>query len=100
MMVTIGARGCEILGLVVLADKAFFDIGFGHAAHRVAEFLGDELRRVGVDHVGDLVHLAVFHQELDDVDAALGHAVGEFLDGDDFGDHHLARRSSAWPAGR
>ena len=54
------------------------------------EFLGDELRGIGVDHIGDLVHGAVLHQVLDDVDAALGHAVGKLLDGDDLGNHHLA----------
>ena len=56
----------------------------------MAELLGDELSGIGIDHIGDLVHLAVFHQVLDDVDAALGHAVGELLDGDDFRDHHVA----------
>ena len=55
---------------------------FGDAFHRVAEFLRDELRGIGVDHVGDLRHLALLHQKLDDVDAAFRHAVGEFLDGD------------------
>ena len=45
---------------------------------------------VGVDHVGDLEHLALLHQELDHVDGALGHAVGEFLDGDRLGHHDLA----------
>ena len=86
MMVTTGARGCEILGRVLGADEAFLDVGLRHAPDDMAELLGDELGGIGVDHVGDLVHLAVSHQELDDVDAALGHAVGEFLDGDDLGD--------------
>ena len=36
------------------------------------------------------MHLAVLHQIFDDVDAPLGHAVGELLDGDDLGDHDLA----------
>ena len=80
----------HVLGAVVGADEALLDVGLRHAAHDMAELLGDELSGIGVDHVGDLVHLAVFHQELDDVDAALGHAVGELLDGDDFGNHHLA----------
>jgi hypothetical protein len=30
----------------------------------VAEFLGDQLRGVGIDHVGDLVHRALLHQQL------------------------------------
>ncbi len=80
----------QVLGVVFLADEAFLDVGLGHAPDGMAELLGDELGGVGVDHVGDLVHLAVLHQELDDVDAALGHAVGELLDGDDLGDHDVA----------
>jgi hypothetical protein len=36
------------------------------------------------------VHLSLLHQELDDVDGALGHAVGEFLNGNDLRKLHLA----------
>src|SRR6185312_6911612 len=57
---------------------------------RVAEFLGHDLGGVGVDHVGDLLHYALLHQQADHVDRALSHAVGELLDGDGLGDHHLA----------
>jgi hypothetical protein len=57
----------------------------------VAELFGDELGGVGVDHVGDLVHLALLHQQPDDVDAALAHAVGELLDRDRLGDDDVAR---------
>ena len=57
---------------------------------RMSELLGDQLGGVGIDHVGDLMHLAVLHQIFDDVDAPLGHAVGELLNGDDLGDHDLA----------
>ena len=71
-------------------EQAFLDVGFGDAPDGVAEFLGDELGGVGVDHVVDLRHLALLHQDLDDVDRALGHAVGEFLDGDRFRDRHFA----------
>ena len=74
--------------LLVLVDiggsgEAFLDVGLRHALGRVAELAHDQLGRVGVDHVVDLVHRALVHQEPDDVDGALGHAVGEFLDGDD-----------------
>ena len=82
--------GLHVLGDILGADEAFFDVGLRHPAHDMAELLGDELSGIGIDHIGDLVHLAVFHQVLDDVDAALGHAVGELLDGDDFRDHHVA----------
>jgi len=57
-----------------------------------AEFLGDQLRGVGIDHVGDLVHRALLHQQPDDIDGALGHAIGEFLDVDGFRDNHFANQ--------
>ena len=56
-------------GIVGGVEQAFLDVGFGDAADRVAELLGDQLRGVGVDHVGDLRHLALLHQQLDHVDA-------------------------------
>ena len=92
MMVTTGGRGRRCVIGVRRVEQAFLDIGFGDALHRVAHFLGDELRGVGIDHVGDLGHLALLHQELDDVDGALGHAVGEFLDGDRLGQDDFARQ--------
>ena len=48
----------------------------------MAEFGDHQLGGVGVDGLVDGRHHAHLHQRLDDVDAALGHAVGEFLDGD------------------
>src|SRR5262249_9004126 len=51
---------------------------------------GQELGGVGVDHIVDLRHMALLHQELDHIDAALGHAVGELLDGDGFRNGDLA----------
>jgi hypothetical protein len=84
-----GAR-LAILGVILRADEALFDVGLGDAPHRVPEFLGDELGGIGVDHIGDLAHFAVLHQILDDVDAPLGHAVGELLNGDDFRDDDVA----------
>ena len=56
-------------GVVGSVEQAFFDVGLGDAAHRVAEFLGEQLRGVGVDRVGDLRHVTLLHQHLDDVDA-------------------------------
>ncbi len=75
---------------VGLTDEAFLHVGLRHALGRVAELAHDELRRVGVDDIVDLVHRALPHQQLDDVDGALRHAVGELLDGDHLGDDHLA----------
>ncbi len=83
-MVTTGARDDQRLRIVGGVEQAFFDVGFGDALDGVAEFLGDQLRGVGVDHVVDRRHLALLHQHADHVDGALGHAVGEFLDRDRF----------------
>ena len=69
-------------GIVGGVEQAFLDVGFGDALDGVAQFLGQELGGIGVDHVVDLRHVALLHQELDDVHTALGHAVGELLDGD------------------
>ena len=69
MMVTTGARGVQRRRIVGGVEQAFLDVGFGDALDGVAEFLGDELGGVGVDHVVDLHHLALLHQDLDDVDA-------------------------------
>ena len=77
-------------GIVDDVEQALFDVGRGDALDGVAQFLGDQLRGVGIDHVGDLVHRALLHQHADDVDRALRHAVGEFLDRDRFRDRHLA----------
>ena len=68
-MVTTGGARQQRRRLVGDVEQAFLDVGFGDALHRVAEFLGDELGGVGVDHVGDLGHLALLHQQLDHVDA-------------------------------
>ncbi len=90
MMVTTGGRGTSSSLGVGLVEQALLDVGLGDALDRMAQFLGDELRRVGVDHVGDLVHRALLHQQADHVDAALRHAVGELLDGDGLRQDDLA----------
>jgi hypothetical protein len=46
-----------------IVEQALLDVGFRHALDGVAHFLGDQLGGVGVDHVVDLVHLALLHQE-------------------------------------
>ena len=67
-------------------EQALFDVGFRHAADRVAHFLGDQLGGVGVDHVVDLQHLSLLHQQTDHIDRALGHAVGKIGNRDRLGD--------------
>ncbi len=71
-----GARH-QVIVHVLGADEAFFDVGFRHAADGVAEFGGHQLGGVVVDDVVDLQHHALTHQELDDLDAAHGHPVGQ-----------------------
>ena len=88
---TIGGRGTGRAVVVGPIEQAFLDVGFGDALDGMAHFLGDQLRGVGVEHVGQRHHLALPHQKLDDVDGALRHAAGEFLDGDRLGQHDLAR---------
>src|SRR5664279_2237756 len=56
----------------------------------MAHFLGDQLRGVGVDHVVDLQHLSLLHQQADHVDRAFGHAVGEIGNRDRLGDGDFA----------
>src|SRR6202041_200712 len=75
---------------VLVADEADFDVALGDAAHGEAEFAGHQFGGVAVDHVVDLQHQALAHEELDDLDAAHGHPAGQLLHGDDVGDHHLA----------
>ena len=89
-MVTTGGRGTQRRGIVGGVEQAFLDVRLGDAAHRVAELLGQQLRGVGVDRVGDLRHVTLLHQDLDDVDRALRHAVREFLDGDGLRDRDFA----------
>ncbi len=84
------------LVLVGGAHQAFLDVGFGDALRRVAELTHDELGRIGVDHIVDLVHGALLHEQLDDVHGALRHAVGELLDGNDLRDDDFAHDLIAW----
>ena len=90
MMVTTGGARQQVGRIVGRVEHAFFDVGLGDAAHGVAEFFGDELGGIGVDRIGDLRHVTLLHQDADHVDGALGHAVGQFLDGDRLRDRHFA----------
>ena len=85
-----GRTGHEVLVSVGLVEEALFNVRLSHALDRVAHLLGDELGGVGVDHIRDLAHLALAHQQLDDIHGALRHAVGELLDGDGLGQDHFA----------
>ena len=72
-------------------EQTLDDIGFGNAVHGVAHVLCNELGGVGIENVGSLDQLALFHEQLDDIHGTLGHAVGELLDADRLGNRHVAR---------
>ena len=69
---------------------AEFDIGLENALEGMAEFVDDQFRGVCVDGLVAGRHDAHFHELLDDVAETLRHAVGEFLNGDDFRDNDFA----------
>ena len=71
--------GLEVGGIVGLTFKAHFHIRLRHALDRVAHILREELGGVGVQHVVDLHHLALLHQQPDHIHRAFGHAVGQLL---------------------
>jgi len=76
--VTTGERG-SYRGIVDGVEQAFLDVGCGHALDGVAQFLGDQLR-VSASITSVILCIAPCSSAADDIDRALGHAVGEFLD--------------------
>ncbi len=82
----------QVLGLVVGRDvvETFFDIGIATrltvwpSSVAISSAVSASITSLMLDH------LALGHQDLDDVDGAFGHAVGEFLDGDRLGNDHFA----------
>src|SRR5690606_1656228 len=72
----------QILFAIGNVEKTLFDVGLGNTLDGVAEFRCDQFGRIGVDDVAGLHHLPLLHEELDDIDRAFRHALGQFLDGD------------------
>ncbi len=87
-----GTRIEILLQIRLFAEQAFFHVRLRHAAYGMAELFRDDLCRIRIDHVGDLVDLALLHQQADHVHGPLRHAVGEFLDRDRLRNRHLARQ--------
>ena len=81
-------RDCRIVFFVIGQDV--FDVAFGDALEFMAEFADHQLGRIGVDGLRGGDHHAEFHQHFDDIDGALGHAVGQFLHGNGFGNNDVA----------
>ncbi len=80
----------HFFGDVIGADKALFDIRFGHPLHAVAKIADDQFGGVLIEHVIDFEELALLHQIFDEVDGPRRHPVGKFLHGDRFGDDHFS----------
>ena len=77
------------------AGQAFQHVAFRDALDDMAIFGGDQFGGVGVDDVVGRRHHAVLHQHLDDVHDPARHAVGEFGNGDGFGNGDVARTGGA-----
>ena len=56
----------------------------------MAELGNDELGRIGINGIVHGGHDVHFHQCLDNLDTALGHAVGQFLNRDGFRNNNFA----------
>ena len=90
MIVTTGGRGCSVSSASTSASVLDVDVGFADALDVVAELGDQQLGGVLVDRLGDGDDHAHLEQRLDQVGAALGHAVGELLDGDRLGHDDVA----------
>jgi hypothetical protein len=90
MIVTTG--GPRLKGLVGVDVGLRLDVGvaFADPDHPVAELLDEELRRILVDRLRDGDGSAHLEERLDQVRAALRHAVGQLLDGDRLGNDDVA----------
>ena len=82
-----GDAGRRLIGRI---EEAFFNVRFSDALNSVAHFFCDELRSISINHVRDLMHLTLAHQQTDHIHAAFRHAVGEFLNGDRLRNDDLA----------
>ncbi len=90
MMVTTGARGCRFAG-----SSARRTCLLRRRTRRRARTVWPSSSAISCAVSASIVsvilrHLALLHQDADHVDRALGHAVGQFLDGDRFRDRHFA----------
>ena len=80
----------EIVILINGVEQAFFNIRFRHTLHGMTKLFRHKLCGIGIDHIGDLDHLALLHQEADHVDGPFSHTISQFLNGDCFGNNDFA----------
>jgi hypothetical protein len=85
MIVTTGGRGWRVSSASTSARAVDVDVGFADAVDAVTELVDEQLGGVLVDGLGERDGRAHLEQGLDQICAALGHALGELLDGDRFG---------------
>ena len=85
-----GGPRLEIPFLVRRAGETQFHIGLAHPLDIVAMLRGDEFGRVAVDGLRNSGHDPHLHEGAHHVDAAFGHAAGQFLDGNGLGNDHVA----------
>ena len=88
----------QVIVDILFADEPFLDVGFRNPAHGVAKFGRHQFGGVVVDDVVDLEHHALTHQELDDLNAAGRHPVGQFGHGDDVRNDDFASRTGRFLA--
>ena len=77
--------------IIISGNNRIFNIAVRDAAHLMAQILSHNLRRIGVNHIINLRHHTLLHQHFNDIDSALGHAIGQFLNGNRVGQLHGAR---------
>ena len=65
----------QIFIQIIFAIKAFNHVSIRYAFDLVAHFFSDDLGCISINQIIDGVHLALLHQQFDNVDSALGHAV-------------------------
>ena len=86
------------LGRIDVLGRVDVDVALADALDAVAELGDEQLGRVLVDGLGERDRHAHLEQRLDEVGAALGHAVGELLDRDRLGNDDVADLLGRGPA--
>ena len=88
-MVTTGGARHQFRIAVRGAGQPDLDIGLGDTAGAMAKLLHHQFGGIGIQRLRDGGHDAEFHQRLDYIAGAGGHAVGQFLHGDRVGQNDV-----------
>src|SRR5690606_11284678 len=65
----------QIFRAILDVEHAFFNVGVGNTLDGVAKLNGNQFSSIRIDHVAGLHHLALFHEELDQIYGTLGHTL-------------------------